>query len=241
MTRSETSPVALRARQRALKRGFDLLFSVTVLLATSPLLVPAIAAATMDTGAWGVFSQRRVGRNGQIFRVYKVRTMRVVPGRQSTVTAASDLRITRLGGWLRKTKLDELPQFFNVLIGNMSVVGPRPDVPGYADLLKGEDRIVLGVRPGITGPAAVYFRNEEVLLAAQDDAERFNDEVLWPSKVRINRDYVESYYFAEDLRLIADTACPRLRLSRAARALAEEADDSVFYGLVSANVERSEG
>ena len=129
---------------------------------------------------------------------------------------------------MRALKLDELPQFVNVLLGQMSVVGPRPDMPGYADALEGDDRILLSVRPGITGPAAVYYRDEEALLAAQDDPKHFNDEVLWPSKVRINRDYLEHYSFAEDLRLILDTTVSRLRLSRAARARAGELDDPIF-------------
>jgi lipopolysaccharide/colanic/teichoic acid biosynthesis glycosyltransferase len=143
--------------------------------------------------------------------------MRVFPSVRTNVTVADDARITRLGRWLRSTKIDELPQFIHVLAGQMSVVGPRPDVEGYADRLEGADRVVLTVRPGITGPASVFYRDEEALLARQPDPERFNDVVLWPEKVRLNRDYVERYSFLEDLRLIADTALPGLTLSRAAR------------------------
>lgn len=240
MTRSETVPVALRLRQRVLKRGFDLLFSGAVVVGLSPVMVVAVLAATVDTGQWGVFTQVRVGRGGRVFKVYKIRSMRPAAPGATTVTVSHDPRITPLGRWLRALKLDELPQFVNVLLGQMSVVGPRPDVPGYADALEGDDRVLLSVRPGITGPAAVYYRDEEGLLAAQHDPERFNDEVLWPSKVRINRDYLENYSFAEDLRLILDTAVSRLRLSRAARARVGELDDPVF-GQVAPQPYRAEG
>jgi hypothetical protein len=117
----------------------------------------------------------------------------------------NDPRITRIGRLLRKTKLDELPQLVHVLFGQMSFVGPRPDVPGYADKLKGEDRVILSVRPGITGPATLKYRDEEALLAAQDDPERYNNEVLWPDKVRLNRQYVQNWSFWTDIRLILKT------------------------------------
>ena len=126
------------------------------------------------------------------------------------VATAGDPRITRVGKFLRRTRLDELPQFLNVLMGDMSIVGPRPDVPGYADTLTGEDRVVLAVRPGITGPATLQFRDEERMLLSQPDPERFNREVLFPAKVRINRAYVENYHFTDDLRYIAATIFPRL-------------------------------
>ncbi len=120
-------------------------------------------------------------------------------------TTINDPRVTKIGRFLRKTKLDELPQLWNVLIGDMSLVGPRPDVPGYADKLKGEDRIVLTVRPGITGPASLYFKNEETLLAKQNDPKRYNDEVIWPQKVKINRNYILEYSFKKDLMYIFKT------------------------------------
>jgi lipopolysaccharide/colanic/teichoic acid biosynthesis glycosyltransferase len=123
------------------------------------------------------------------------------------VTTGRDRRITWLGRIWRKTKIDELPQLINVLKGNMSFVGPRPDVPGYADRLQGDDRIVLSVRPGITGPATLKYRDEEALLADQDDPERYNNEVLWLDKVRINREYVESWSFWQDIRYILKTIC----------------------------------
>lgn len=208
---------------RPLKRLFDIAVSFVALAVCAPIILLAVLVQTVDTGQWGIFSQLRVGRDGRTFRVYKVRTMAPAKGSATTITTSGDARITRLGRFLRRTKIDELPQFWNVLKGDMSVVGPRPDVPGYADELRGPDRVILSVRPGVTGPAAVYFRDEERLLASQPDPERYNDEVLWPKKVRINRAYVEHYGFLEDLRLIADTAFPFLKLSWASRM--READD----------------
>lgn len=200
------------------KRIFDLLFAGGVVLGLAPVMLLAVLAATVDTRQWGIFSQQRVGRHGRLFHVYKVRSMRPSAAVTTTVTTGHDPRITRLGRLLRRTKVDELPQFINVLLGQMSVVGPRPDVPGYADTLQGEDRVILSVRPGITGPASVFFRDEEVLLASQADPERYNREVLWPAKVRINAAYVRNYSFVEDLRLVLDTAFSRLACSRASRA-----------------------
>lgn len=209
---------SLSAGSRFLKRSFDLAFALGVLICLGPLILVTIVAATFDTRQWGVFSQTRIGRHGRPFRVYKVRSMRTPTVGGTTVTTARDPRITRLGALLRQSKLDELPQFVNVLLGHMSVVGPRPDVPGYADALGGEDRILLSVRPGITGPASVFFRDEEQLLAQVEDAEHFNRHVLWPAKVRINCEYVRQYSLLEDLRLVIDTAWSRPALSRAAKA-----------------------
>ena len=185
--------------QAALKRGFDFMGSVGGLILTFWLIGLAWIAATLDTGANGFFVQERVGRHGRRFRVVKLRTMRVDPAVDTSVTTAGDARITRVGRLLRRTKLDELPQLINVLKGDMSFVGPRPDVPGYADALQGEDRIVLSLRPGITGPATLHYRNEEELLAAADDPEAYNREVIWPDKVRLNREYVENWSFWQDL------------------------------------------
>jgi lipopolysaccharide/colanic/teichoic acid biosynthesis glycosyltransferase len=124
----------------------------------------------------------------------------------STVTVRGDKRITPLGAHLRCWKLDELPQFWNVLKGDMSVVGPRPDVPGYADKLTGDDRIILTIRPGVTGPATLKYRNEEEILAQQPDLKRYNNEVIFPDKVRINKEYVDNYSFMRDIRYIIKTA-----------------------------------
>lgn len=131
--------------------------------------------------------------------------MRTDTSFQTTVTTDKDPRITRLGRFLRKTKLDELPQLLHVFLGQMSFVGPRPDVPGFADRLEGKDRIILTVRPGITGPATLKYRNEEELLAGQNDFEAYNRNVIWPDKVRMNREYVENWSFWGDIELIKRT------------------------------------
>jgi lipopolysaccharide/colanic/teichoic acid biosynthesis glycosyltransferase len=147
------------------------------------------------------FVQQRVGRNGQLFDCHKFRTM-TVGHHGSSISVAGEARITPLGATLRKYKIDELPELWDVLIGNMSFVGPRPDVPGYADRLQGEDRIILSLRPGITGPATLKYRNEEELLATVSNPQKYNDEIIYPDKVRLNRYYAEHYSFADDIRLI---------------------------------------
>ena len=191
--------------QAALKRGFDFLGAAFGLALTIWIILPAWVLASIDTRRNGFFTQERVGKDGRIFRVIKIRTMRQVPGMNTTVTTGKDQRITTLGRFWRKSKIDELPQLINVLKGDMSFVGPRPDVPGYADRLQGDDRVVLSVRPGITGPATLKYRDEEVILADQDDPERYNNEVLWPDKVRLNREYVENWSFLGDVRYIWKT------------------------------------
>lgn len=188
-----------------LKRSFDIVLSALGLLLTSPLIAAGWLAATLETRRNGFFTQERIGRNGTRFHIVKLRTMRDDIGDLGTVTTSKDRRITRSGAFLRRSKIDELPQLWNVLIGDMSFVGPRPDVPGYADTLEGEDRIILSVRPGITGPATVKYRNEEDLLSSQPDAQRYNREVIWPDKVRINKEYIHQRSFLADLRCLYQT------------------------------------
>lgn len=197
--------LGLTPGQESRKRAFDLVVGGAALVATSPVMVVGVVAATVSTRQWGVFSQERIGRDGQPFRVHKVRSMRHITGMTTTVTAGTDPRITRTGAWLRRLKVDELPQLVNVVRGEMSIVGPRPDVSGWADALEGADRVVLGLRPGITGPASVAFRHEEDLLAAAEDPEAYNREVIWPEKVRLNREYVETWSLRADLRWIIAT------------------------------------
>ena len=155
-------------------------------------------------GGQVIFKQKRVGKGGKIFTVYKFRSMDVAH-HGSSVSLAGEARITPLGAVLRRYKIDELPELWNVLIGDMSFVGPRPDVPGYADQLQGEDREILKLRPGITGPASMKYRNEEELLAKQFDPVRYNDEVIYPDKVRINRYYLHHYSFIKDIQMIIYT------------------------------------
>lgn len=202
-------PDGLRPFDCALKRGFDVLGSAIGLIVTWWLILLAYTIATIDTGQSGFFTQTRVGQRGVPFKLIKIRTMRDIPSIWTTVTRDGDPRITRVGQFFRKTKIDELPQLFNVLMGHMSFVGPRPDVPGFADQLSGQDRIILTVRPGITGPATLRFRHEEALLAAQPDPESYNRTVIYPEKVRLNREYVENYSFIEDLEYVYRTLLAR--------------------------------
>jgi len=192
-------------QQRVIKRGFDILVSLLGLILLSPLLVLGFLAAAFSSRQGGVYRQVRVGRDGRPFPLLKLRTMRDMPGLTSTVTTGNDPRITRCGAWLRRLKIDELPQLWHVLKGDMSLVGPRPDVPGFADRLSGKDRLILSVRPGITGPASLKYRDEEQLLAQEPDPETFNREVIWPDKVRINREYVENYSLVKDFNYLLQT------------------------------------
>jgi lipopolysaccharide/colanic/teichoic acid biosynthesis glycosyltransferase len=204
--RSLTQQVGLSLGQRFLKRGFDVGVAVVGLVAFGWLILLGWLAATLDTRLNGFFTQTRVGRYGKTFKVIKLRTMKVSQTVTTTVTTTGDPRITKLGAFWRKTKIDELPQLINVLLGHMSLVGPRPDVPGYADRLEGSDQIVLTIRPGITGPASLKYRHEEELLATQPNPERYNREVIFVDKVRLNREYVEQYSFLKDIQYIWQTA-----------------------------------
>ena len=188
-----------------MKRLFDITASLFGLLVLWPLLLAVAAAVRVKMPDGPVlFRQKRVGQYGRLFTLVKFRTMTANHG-GSCVSVAGDRRITPLGAFLRRRKLDELPELWNVLRGDMSFVGPRPDVPGYADRLQGEERRILELRPGITGPATLKYRNEEALLAAQPDAQRYNDEIIYPDKVRINLEYLKNRTFAGDIRIILQT------------------------------------
>ena len=155
--------------------------------------------ASVETRSNGFFMQKRIGKEGKPFWVFKIKTMKRVEGVDTTVTTSGDSRITKSGMFFRKTKIDELPQLFNVLFGTMSFVGPRPDVPGFADKLEGEDRIILSLRPGITGPASLKYKNEEELLVKQKDPEQYNRDVIWPDKVQINKTYIKEWSLKKDI------------------------------------------
>ncbi len=186
---------------------FDRIVSLVGLIILSPvLLVAAILIRVKMPGGPVLFKQKRVGKEGKLFTMVKFRSMSVAHG-GSSVSVAGESRITPLGAKLRKYKLDELPELWNVLIGDMSFVGPRPDVPGYADKLVGEDRVILKLRPGITGPASLKYRDEETLLATVEDPIRYNDEVIFPDKVRINKEYYYNWSFWQDIRYIVRTVC----------------------------------
>lgn len=184
---------------------FDRIMAFVGLVVLSPILfvVWILIRIKMPDGP-AVFTQKRVGKGGILFTMYKFRSMSAHHS-GSTVSVAGESRITPLGAKLRKYKLDELPELWNVFIGDMSFVGPRPDVPGYADKLEGDDRRVLQLRPGITGPASLKYRDEEVLLAAQANPQEFNDKVIYPDKVRINLYYLDHYSFVADIKMIIAT------------------------------------
>ena len=211
-----------------LKWLFDKLISLIGLISLSPILLIVALLIKWKMPGPILFCQQRVGRYGEIFTVYKFRTMTVkaeasVASRNSEATSIASQeqsRITPLGEKLRRYKLDELPELWNVLKGDMSFVGPRPDVPGYADQLQGEDREVLLLRPGITGPASLKYRNEEDILEAVDEAlqkgrselpmgittvQEYNDNVIYPDKVRLNRYYLHRYSFIKDIKMIVCT------------------------------------
>ncbi len=197
--------------QNIIKRCFDVCLSATGIVLFGWLIFACWLVSSLDTGMNGFFLQQRVGRKGKLFYIIKIRTMRSIDGVTSVVTVRGDPRITRIGALMRKFKLDELPQLFNVFLGQMSFVGPRPDVEAFANSLKGEDRIILSVRPGITGPATLVFSNEEEILAECEDPERYNSEVIFVEKIKINRSYIENYSFIRDVLYIIVTLVPDLR------------------------------
>ena len=183
---------------------FDRIVALLGLIVLFPILFIIAILIKIDSKGPVFFMQWRIGKNGKPFRICKFRTM----SQQSegdSVTVAGDPRVTRIGHWLRHSKVDCLTELVNVLIGQMSLVGPRPDVSGYADQLQGDDRRLLRLRPGITGPASIKYRNEEELLAQQADPKWYNDNVIWPDKVKINLDYLDNWNFFEDIRLIFKT------------------------------------
>ena len=188
-----------------LKFIFDRLVALVGLMVLWPvLLIVAVLIRIKMPGGPVLFTQKRVGRHGRLFTMYKFRSMTVDHG-GSSVSVAGEARITPLGSKLRRYKLDELPELWNVLICDMSFVGPRPDVPGYADRLTGDDRRILDLRPGITGPASLKYRDEEELLAKVDNPQEYNDSVIYPDKIRLNLYYLDYYSFFKDFQMIICT------------------------------------
>ncbi|HEX6361322.1 MAG TPA: sugar transferase [Albitalea sp.] len=189
------------------KRLFDLVLAGLGLLVLAPLLIAIAAWIKLDSPGPVFFRQERVGRFGVPFRIHKFRTMTHAPARGGPqITVGADARITRAGAWLRRAKLDELPQLIDVLLGRMSLVGPRPEVPRYVAIYPAELRDkVLSVRPGITDFASIQFRDESALLARAADPEREYTEVVMPAKLRLAAEYVDRATLATDLRLIGRT------------------------------------
>ena len=196
-----------------LKWLFDKLASLFGLIFLSPVLLVVAILIKVKMPGPVLFCQKRVGQYGKLFTVYKFRSMTVkaeasVASRDSDATSIASTeqnRITPLGEKLRRYKLDELPELWNVLKGDMSFVGPRPDVPGYADQLQGEERDILKLKPGITGPASLKYRNEEELLASVENPAQYNDEVIFPDKVKLNLYYLKNYSFIKDIQMIVCT------------------------------------
>ena len=190
-----------------IKHLFDKTAALFGIIILSPimLIIFIIHKIVMPGGSF-IFKQERVGQFGRIFNIYKIRTMKTNDENNNNfVTTANDNRILPFGKWLRRTKFDEIVELINVLKGEMSLVGPRPDVKGYADKLEGENRKILELRPGITGPASLKYINEEEILAKVNNPKQYNDEVIFPDKVKINLDYYYNRSFWGDIRIILNT------------------------------------
>lgn len=168
-----------------------------------PIFIVLFILASVDTGFPGVFTQDRVGRFGTTFTIYKFKTYH-----------SKTLNKSQFGRWLRKTKLDELPQIFNILKGDMSIIGARPDIKGYYDVLEGEQRLILNLKPGLISEAGIKYRNEDEILANQDHPLQYNDEVLFPDKVKMNLDYYKNLSLKNDLKIIWKTLFVLLKIDR---------------------------
>ena len=188
-----------------LKRLFDILSSLIVLLLCLPFLIIISIIISIESRGGVIFSQLRVGKDGREFKLYKLRSMRVNTEKSEQLTVGADARITRTGRFIRKFKLDELPQLINIIIGDMSVVGPRPEVPKYVALYTAEQRKVLSVRPGLTDYASIQYINESEVLGESEDPEKTYIAEVMPAKLKLNLKYVEEQSFATDLKLIFKT------------------------------------
>lgn len=192
----------LSKKQKIIKRFIDLILSfIGIVIFIIPIFV-LFLISTLINKEFGIFFQPRVGQNGSIFRIYKIKSMK--GGKHS--------EILPFGAFIRKTKLDELPQIFNVFLGHMSIVGPRPDIIGYADNLNNDDKVILSVKPGLTSLATLKFVNEEELLSKQENPLQYNDEVLWPQKVALNKQYVINWSLFSDFKIIFKTALLVLKI-----------------------------
>jgi len=204
----------LTQKKLVLKRFFDIFISFIGLFLLCIPIFFLVIVSSFSCKSLGLYVQLRVGQHARLFTIYKIKTMRTIklPNESKLldldeygITIKDDRRITSFGKFLRKYKLDELPQLLNVLIGTMSFVGPRPDIVGYADKLKGNDRIILTVKPGITGPATLAFRNEEEILSNSLNPIAYNNEVIWPQKIKLNIEYIQNWSFKKDIYYIFQT------------------------------------
>ena len=177
-----------------IKRGFDVVFSILALVIFLPFILISWLILMVDTKSNGLFFQQRVGQFGKLFTIYKLKTMHDETG-----------NVSKTGCFFRKYKLDELPQFLNVLKGEMSIVGPRPDIEGYYDKLEGEDRKILELKPGITSEASIKYYNEEEILEQQENGLHYNDSIIFPDKVKMNLDYYYNQNLLLDIKIIIKT------------------------------------
>lgn len=206
MQKIKELPSKMSLSNRTTKRTFDIIISMFGLIFTFPIILIAAILIKVNYKESGFFTQTRVGKDGKEFKIIKIKTMSSNIEFDTTVTTQNDPRITKLGKIFRKTKIDELPQLINVFKGDMSFVGPRPDVKELVYTIPEELReIFLSIRPGITGPATLKYRNEEIILASVEDPEMYNNEVIFPDKVDINLEYIRDYNFIKDIGYILKT------------------------------------
>ena len=188
-----------------IKRLFDIIFSFVGIVFLFPVFIIVSILIKIDSSGPVFFLQERVGLNGKFFKIIKFRSMKTNHNNSLTVTLENDKRITRIGKKIRKYKIDEIPELINVFIGDMSFVGPRPDVPGYADLLEGESRNILKLRPGITSRASIKYANEEMILLNEDDPIAYNNNIIFPDKVKLNLNYYYNNNIWIDIKIIFAT------------------------------------
>jgi len=187
--------------QKLFKRSFDILFAFTGLIICFIPLFLLLILASFDTKKFGLFKQKRIGFLGKLFDIYKIRTIKGIDTEDVYIPRNSK-NISKFGRFLRKYHLDELPQLYNILMGDMSFVGPRPDLVGYADKLQLKDQLFLQVKPGITSPASLKYRGEDKLLSQQKNPKEYYKNTLWPDKVKLNNDYIKNWTFFGDIKLI---------------------------------------
>lgn len=187
-----------------IKRFFDIYFSFFCIIITLPIVLICWIVASFETKSNGLFFHTRVGLHGREFKLIKIKTMHN-NDQINTITSINDKRLTISGKFFRKFKLDELPQFINIILGNMSFVGPRPDVIKYYNMTTDDQKIIYTVRPGLTGPASLKYKDEEVVLSKVDDPLSYNDDVIWPDKVNININYIKDYNIFNDIYIIIRT------------------------------------
>jgi len=201
------------------KRFFDLFLSALLIIVFSPVILFAWIIASIETKSNGFYFQERVGKNGNLFFVFKIKTMFDSKTDNNNVTTSDNPRITFLGKYFRRFKVDELPQLFNVLIGHMSFVGPRPDVKGFADKLTGEDALILKLRPGITGLSSLKYKNEEYILSNVNNPIEYNRKVIYPEKIKLELQYIKNWSLVNDVKLILFTVIGVLNSKKIREAL----------------------